>query len=413
MLRTCASRVPMSTANSNILFLAASRPTQPGGVDFVVACLGSGRFVFESSCASQTPFGHIVPILCHAPPYILCGAPRYLRRRSRRRNGSSSSPVMNQTHWPCAVAETKKKKKNANRLAGRRHACECNFATQSLEALNLNRSQDSPSTKKAEKQTGGVTPLFPVTGRYLTRVWWLFLSLPRSRFTRASSFSSLGFRFTLQRPPWPGLCFPNLHPSQPASEAPARYQRFSISLWLASWLTQVAAHFSIHHGGRLRHTFISHRIHNLAPMHVPRPSPLFGPALEQVAYRGAAGTGCVACSVCILLRIPTMYYHSRLLQAAMGVCPVRFLAPLPCLFPSLRKMGMAAGGGSDQTLCSANSVTSTPSSPGFAGIIAEYLQQGWTGRCARPLSCMYQRPNMMRQCLLCLPTRSSFQGVCV
>ncbi|KAK2027896.1 hypothetical protein LX32DRAFT_426262 [Colletotrichum zoysiae] len=77
-----------------------------------------------------------------------------------------------------------------------------------------------------------------------------------------------------------------------ASEAPVRCWPFSFSLWLASWLTQVAAHFAIHHGGRLRRTFISHRIHNLAPMHVPHPSPLFVPALEHVAYRDAVGTGC-------------------------------------------------------------------------------------------------------------------------
>ncbi|KAK2041209.1 hypothetical protein LZ31DRAFT_19658 [Colletotrichum somersetense] len=54
-------------------------------------------------------------------------------------NGSSSSPVMNKIHRPCAMAETRtrKKKKNHNRLAGRRYACECNLAPQSLEAPNL------------------------------------------------------------------------------------------------------------------------------------------------------------------------------------------------------------------------------------------------------------------------------------
>ncbi|KAK2001411.1 hypothetical protein LX36DRAFT_350160 [Colletotrichum falcatum] len=110
--------------------------------------------------------------------------------------------------------------------------------------------------------------------------------------------------------------------AQSTPEPPTRCQRFSISLWLASWLTHVAAHFSIHHGGRSKRTFISHRIHNLAPMPIPRPSPLFGPALEQVAHRGVRpGRG---------------VWLVGILRAVMG--PVRFLAP-PCPFPSHRKWG--------------------------------------------------------------------------
>ncbi|KAK2041210.1 hypothetical protein LZ31DRAFT_557190 [Colletotrichum somersetense] len=77
MLRTCLRIVVMSAANSNTLFLAASRPTQPGGVDFVVAWLGSGRLFSSQAAHPKHPSITACPSYAlPAPPYILCGEPR-------------------------------------------------------------------------------------------------------------------------------------------------------------------------------------------------------------------------------------------------------------------------------------------------------------------------------------------------
>lgn len=165
--------------------------------------------------------------------------------------------------------------------------------------------------------------------------------------------------------------------AQPASEPPrlqlvAGNHPFYFGLSIGGRHLSLAALFSIHHGGRLRRTFVSHRIHNLAPMPVPRPSPLSGPALEQVTYRGVVKQG-VACTS---VAGPGLGFSPSVSLSLLGLSHTHsffFFSPSP----PLQKMGMAAGQ-ADQTKRYALLILSHPPHllQGLAGFTAEFLQQG-------------------------------------